>query len=168
LAGVSQPGDAIRPFMSMREGDANPMVLVVDDEPLIRWALAEALGDAGYEVREAETGAATLEVLGTCGGPLVVVLDLNLPDVTDLTLLRHIVDRRPDVPILMMTARILPEMRADAHRLGAAAWVGKPFDVQNVVDSVADIWARRQAQPQQREDRSDVPAVPHRSGLAAG
>src|SRR5580700_10098076 len=66
-----------------------PTVLVIDDEPLIRWSLGEAIREAGYAVRAAATGADAKAVLATLAGqPLVIVLDLRLPDVVDLSLLR--------------------------------------------------------------------------------
>src|SRR5262245_19127751 len=71
-----------------RENVPNPVVLVVDDEALIRWSLSEALAEFGYEVRQAASGVEAIEALKRCAtDPLVVLLDLRLPDVADLSLL---------------------------------------------------------------------------------
>ena len=94
-------------------------MLVVDDEALIRWSLSEGLADAGYAVRQAASGAEALRALETSGKePLIVVLDLRLPDVHDLSLLRKIRARRPEVPVLMMTAHGTADDAREATRLG--------------------------------------------------
>ena len=119
-----------------------PMVLIVDDEPLIRWSLCEGLTDAGYAVKQAATGAEAREMLAASGDdPLVVVLDLRLPDVTDLSLLRHIRARRPDVPVVMMTAHGSADDARQATSLGAFRFVIKPFDVSEMIGLVGDAWA---------------------------
>ncbi len=74
-------------------------VLVVDDELLIRWAIAETLGAAGHTVIEAEDGAAALRALSGDGRAVdAVVLDYRLPDSNDLSLLTRIQTSRPGVP----------------------------------------------------------------------
>jgi len=119
-----------------------PVVLVVDDEPLIRWSLSEGLTDVGYVVKQAGTGAEVREVItATKDDPLVVVLDLRLPDVSDLSLLRDIRTRRPDVPVLMMTAHGTPDDARQATRLGVFKFLTKPFDVHTLVDLVGEAWA---------------------------
>ena len=65
-----------------------PRVLVVDDEPLIRWSLAEALGERGYSVVEAGTGREAIDEVLASSEPFgVIVLDLRLPDSDNLSLL---------------------------------------------------------------------------------
>src|SRR6185369_6312451 len=121
-----------------REIPPTPTVLVVYDEALIRWALSEGLSDAGYPVKLAATGADALATVRASEGlPLVVVLDLRLPDVADLSLLRQIRAARPDVPVIMMTAHGSSEDAAEALRIGAVKFVGKPFDVTEFVRLVA-------------------------------
>jgi two-component system nitrogen regulation response regulator GlnG len=118
-----------------------PVVLVVDDEALIRWALSEGLAESGYLVREAANGAeARAAMAASRAQPLVVVLDLRLPDVSDLSLLAEIRAARPDAPILMMTAHGTADHCAEALRLGARAFISKPFDVRDVVRQVGAIW----------------------------
>jgi DNA-binding NtrC family response regulator len=119
-----------------------PVVLVVDDEPLIRWSLSEALSDHGYAVRQAASGAeARQELEASSGEPLVVLLDLRLPDVVDLSLLRDIRARRPDAPVVMMTAHGSDEDARNARRLGVFKFVTKPFDVGEMIDLVGEAWS---------------------------
>jgi len=118
-----------------------PVVLVVDDEPLIRWSLSEGLTDSGYVVRLAGNAAearAALSILGR--QPLVVLLDLRLPDVVDLSLLAEIRSRWPDVRVVMMSAHGTADDVNRATDLGAIRFVEKPFDVTEVVKIVGEAW----------------------------
>lgn len=122
----------------------NPVVLVVDDEALIRWSLCEGLTDAGYDVRNAASGADAIAELTACGpGPLVVLLDLRLPDVSDLSLLRRIRAARPDAPVLLLTAAGTPDEMAAARHLGVAFFLQKPFDIGEIVRLVGATWKNR-------------------------
>lgn len=118
----------------MMLGKLPRQVLVVDDEALIRWSISEALTDAGWIVRQAATGAearATVDTLDGC--PFVVLLDLRLPDVADLSLMREFRTHRPDVPIVIMTAHGTPEQARVAREAGVYRVVDKPFDIASVV-----------------------------------
>jgi len=118
----------------MMLGKLPRQVLVVDDEALIRWSVSEALADAGWIVRQAATGAearAAADRLQGC--PFVVLLDLRLPDVADLSLMRDLRTHRPDVPIVIMTAHGTPEQTRDAREAGVYRVVDKPFDIGTVV-----------------------------------
>lgn len=128
-----------------KEKVPTPVVLVVDDEVLIRWSLSEGLSDSGFVVRQASTGSEARTVLQAFAGePLVIVLDLRLPDVADLSLLCDLRLLRPDVPIIMMTAHGSPEDAARARELGVFRFIDKPFDVSKVVELVEEAWAQRQ------------------------
>jgi DNA-binding NtrC family response regulator len=109
-------------------------VLVVDDEALIRWSISEGLADAGWTVRQAANGAdARKAVHALAGQPFVIVLDLRLPDVSDLSLVREIRAARPDVPMIVMTAHGTNDDAAQALEAGVFSFVGKPFDVGEIV-----------------------------------
>jgi two-component system nitrogen regulation response regulator GlnG len=126
------------------ENSPAPIVLVVDDEALIRWALSEGLTELGYPVRLAATGSEARAAVAACGQlPLVVLLDLRLPDVRDLSLLQEIRAMRPDAPVLMMTAHGAAAEAAEAERLGAYRFLGKPFDVGEMVRLVGEAWQNR-------------------------
>ena len=114
-------------------------ILVVDDEPLIRWSLAETLGDLGHSVIEAGDGETALRAL-TGGDTLfdVVLLDYRLPDSNDLKLLSTIRQIAPHSAVIMMTAYGTPEVIHDALELGAYRVVPKPFEVHDMAELVLE------------------------------
>src|SRR5262245_7308147 len=106
-------------------------VLIVDDEPTIRWVLAEALRGWDYETVEAESGAATLAAIVT-ERPAAVSLDLNLPDICGLDLLRTDHPRRRHTAVIMITAETLYEIAVAALRGGADDFIGKPINLEEL------------------------------------
>ena len=117
-------------------------MLVVDDEPLIRWSLAEVLSKGGHTVTEAGDAKETLRVVTrTANPPDVILLDYRLPDSNDLGLLAAIKRELPEIPIILMTAHGSPEIRAGALALGAYCVVSKPFEVQDLVTLVQQVRA---------------------------
>jgi len=106
------------------------VVLIVDDEPLIRWAIGETLEHRGYEVCEAGDARSTMHAFGPGSGPVdLVLLDLWLPDAVDLGVLSNIRRLSPRTPVIVMTSHGTREITMDAHRLGAFAVVDKPFEL---------------------------------------
>lgn len=117
-------------------------VLVVDDEALIRWFVAESLETAGHQVLEAGSAREALAYFADGrGGVSVVVLDLKLPDSSDLGLLRRIQELSPGSRIILMTAHGTPDVLDEALRAGAFAVLPKPFDVTKVQGLVKDALA---------------------------
>ena len=114
-------------------------VLVVDDEALIRWSLAESLTNAGYHVLEAPDRQSALKFFTKSqDGACVVLLDLRLPDSQDLSLLRHIRAVAPDCRVIVMTAHGTPELMEEALRGGAFRVVDKPFDLDLMIGLVGE------------------------------
>jgi DNA-binding NtrC family response regulator len=109
-------------------------VLVVDDEPLIRWSLKKGLTKRGHAVVEAETAASALESIVTAPDRFsVVILDDRLPDRQDLSLLADVRRLLPKATVVMMTAYGDAEMRSGALALGARAVIDKPFQVSQLI-----------------------------------
>ena len=96
-------------------------MLVVDDEPLVRWAIAETLGAAGYEIHEAGDADGACARARSARRADVVLLDLRLPDCDDLEPARDRLRLAPEATVILMTAFGTPEIRERALRLGAAA-----------------------------------------------
>ncbi len=122
-------------------------VLVVEDEGLIRWSIAETLSSAGHTVIEADSGAAAIQELTNGHGPIdAVVLDYRLPDSNDLRLLASVRRLAPASPVILMTADGGPEVARGALDLGAYTVMNKPFEMQDLeaflVQACADQGAR--------------------------
>jgi DNA-binding NtrC family response regulator len=117
-------------------------VLIVDDEPLLRWSLSETLAECGCEVTETSDGRATTSLLKDIRRAFdVVLLDYRLPDSDDLSLLASIRQLWPQTPVVLMTAYSSPEVVRGALELGAFRVLSKPFEMGDIVSLVAD--ARR-------------------------
>jgi two-component system, NtrC family, response regulator AtoC len=122
-----------RDFPHAAEKSTVARVLVVDDESLIRWSLAETLAAIGYQVTEAKDGASAVQACASPrGGADVVLLDLRLPDTDALRILAAMRQLSPEVPVIVMTAFGTPELLNEALRLGAFAVIDKPFDMSDI------------------------------------
>ena len=110
-------------------------VLVVEDELLIRWAIAETLAGAGHVVIEAQDASSAVQALVDSAEPFdAVILDYRLPDSDDLTLLATIRKLSPQSPVIFMTAYGTPEITQQALDLGVYRVLSKPFDVSVLQD----------------------------------
>jgi len=112
-------------------------VLVVDDEPLICWSLAETLRDCGDLVTEAESGEAAIR--GLQPDPDVVLLDYHLSDSHDLGLLSKVRRLAPHSRVILMTAHWTPELAENALAIGASDVISKTLDVRDVPALVHDL-----------------------------
>ena len=113
-------------------------ILVIEDEPLIRWSIAETLGDEGHTVMEATDAASAVRALEKEVGIDIVLLDYQLPDSNDLGLLAKVRRLQPESAVVMMTAHDTADMIDGALALGAYRVVGKPFDMHTLESLVVD------------------------------
>lgn len=121
---------------------ARRRVLIVDDERLLRWSVAETLAARGYEIAEATDGRTAMQEFGDGKGTDLVLLDLRLPDVSDLRLLARMREKRPRVPIVLMTAFPTREIVEEASALGACILI-KPFELDQLAERVEGALMRR-------------------------
>ena len=105
-------------------------ILVIDDEPPIRKLLRMGLTSQGYQVLEAPNGKAALELLAK--QPNLVILDLGLPDIDGLELLRRIRHRQENLPIVVLSSRGDEPGKVAALDLGADDYVTKPFGMDEL------------------------------------
>jgi two-component system, OmpR family, KDP operon response regulator KdpE len=106
-------------------------ILVVDDEPPIRKLLRTGLDTQGYEVLQAPNGKAALEQLAS--KPDLVILDLGLPDVDGLELLKKIRGLQNSLPIVVLSSRGDEVGKVAALDLGADDYVTKPFGMEELL-----------------------------------
>jgi two-component system KDP operon response regulator KdpE len=106
-------------------------VLVVDDEPPIRKLLRMGLSAQGYDVLDASNGKTALELLDE--KPNLVILDLGLPDIDGLELLRRIRHRQEGLPVVVLSSRGDEAGKVAALDLGADDYVTKPFGMDELL-----------------------------------
>ena len=116
-------------------------ILVVDDEPSIVDAVATALRDEGFEVREEVTGRGALSAAAEFE-PDLIVLDWMLPDVEGIEVGRRLRESGSRTAILFLTAKDAVENKVDALRAGGDDYVTKPFSLAEVVARVQAILRR--------------------------
>jgi DNA-binding response OmpR family regulator len=106
--------------------EAARRLLIVEDEPRVASFLVKGLKAQGFSVDHVTTGA---DALARCeeDGPRLIVLDLGLPDIDGLEVLRRLRDAGNEVPVIILTARGSDEDRRSSRALGAVAYITKPF-----------------------------------------
>lgn len=130
-ASVVGGNDATR--MVVRRGDGSAIhVLVVDDEPVLAELVSMALRYEGWEIATAGDGATAI-ALARQNPPDVVVLDVMLPDMSGLEVLRRLREQIPGLPLLLLTAKDSVEDRIAGLTAGGDDYVTKPFSLEEVV-----------------------------------
>ncbi len=117
----------------MHRADGKPVrVLVVDDEPVLAELVSMALRYEGWDIATAGDGATAIE-LARENPPDVVVLDVMLPDMSGLDVLRRLRELKPGLPLLLLTAKDSVEDRIAGLTAGGDDYVTKPFSIEEVV-----------------------------------
>ncbi|MGH3853492.1 MAG: response regulator transcription factor [Pseudonocardiaceae bacterium] len=117
----------------LRRADGGPVrVLVVEDEVSLAELLTMALRYEGWDVRSAGTGASAVRTAREFG-PDLAVLDIMLPDVDGLEVLRRLRAGAPKLPVLFLTAKDAVEDRIAGLTVGGDDYVTKPFSLEEVV-----------------------------------
>ena len=124
-------------------------ILVVEDEPLLREGLSDLLGGAGHSVESVADGLAALD-RGADPSIDLLILDLMLPEIDGVTVCRRLRELRPQLPILMLTARVTEDDKVQGLLAGADDYVTKPFGTRELL-------ARVEALGRRLEARADSP-----------
>ena len=140
-------------------------LLVVEDDPEIAYLLSVVLGGRDRQVVVAHTGEQARSALESDDIDLVV-LDLILPDVDGRSLLTEVREhpRTAAVPVVVLTARARPDTRQDCYRLGADAFVEKPFDPDQLAADVT-VRLQRAAAAERAAHRDALTGLLNRVGL---
>ncbi|MBI1949590.1 MAG: sigma-54-dependent Fis family transcriptional regulator [Deltaproteobacteria bacterium] len=120
-------------------------ILVCDDEAMIRESLEEHLRSEGYEVTLAVDGDQALRLIDDAQ-PDALILDLKMPRVDGLEVLRALQGKGVTLPSIVITARAGFEGAVDAIKLGALGYLQKPFDLREVSHQLAQFFERRRLQ----------------------
>jgi len=110
-------------------------ILVVDDEPGMRALFSFMLGAKGYGVRTAGSGQEALQNVQSSPCDLVF-LDVRMPYMDGLEILRALKQIRPNIPVIMMTGYAVEQLLDDAMREGAKGYLRKPFTVEELMNSI--------------------------------
>lgn len=123
----------------------SPRALVVDDEVAVRYVLSEELGDIGYECVEASDGQSALEQLADQEFQ-VVMLDMRMPGMSGLEVMKRIRTSYPDTCVIMVSAQGNPEVAdREVRSMGADAFVPKPWYSEDLHATIERAVQRRVA-----------------------
>ncbi len=123
--------------MALPAATVSKRILIVDDEILVASVLQDVLKHQGYAVELASGGEAGLKALRRERADLIL-LDINMPGMNGLEVLKLVTEQYPDLPVVMVTALTDDTALSTAMRDGAYAWLAKPFDINelgHVVDA---------------------------------
>ncbi len=112
-------------------------ILIVDDDPAVRWTLAHAVRGSGYDPLEAGTAAAAL-TLFDAEQPALTLLDINLPDQSGLSVLQTLRERDPEAMVIMITTDVHVENTIAALRGRAYDFLGKPVNLEELEVRIAN------------------------------
>ena len=102
-------------------------MLIIEDEPDIQECLRDFFSSRGFSVTTAFSGEEALERLEE-GSAEVILLDILLPGISGLEVLKRIKEIRPRTKVIMVTGLSHPTLRVEAQACGASGYVTKPFD----------------------------------------
>jgi len=111
------------------------MILVADDEPLIRQVLRTLLVSAGFRVREAASGEEGLAVIAE-DPPSLIIADIHMPGNDDLSFVRSVAAKHPGLPVILLTAYPSVNTAVESVNLSVVAYLVKPPDASRVLDAV--------------------------------
>lgn len=139
-------------------------ILLADDDAELRLVLRKLLGDEGFEIEEVTRGDDVVAALEREDPPDLVLMDVRMPNGMDgLEVLRALRTRGPrPMPVIVMTAYSTANVAIEATQLGAFDYVIKPFDLDQLLDTVERFFAR------QRSGQDDVAISSPDSKLDAG
>ncbi|NOY85717.1 MAG: sigma-54-dependent Fis family transcriptional regulator [Deltaproteobacteria bacterium] len=111
-------------------------VLIIEDDQSMRWVLEKSLTKEGYLVETASGGIDGLSIARR-HNPDLVILDILIPDMDGLTVLKRIKESKPSLPVLIITAQNIMSNAIEAMRHGAFDYLPKPFDIPVLLEYVA-------------------------------
>jgi two-component system, NtrC family, nitrogen regulation response regulator GlnG len=112
-------------------------VWIVDDDSSIRWVLEKALTNAHFNCVSFTSGQEVIDALDAhVQKPAVLISDIKMPGLDGFTLLHHVKEQMPNLPVIIMTAHSDLDAAVNAYQKGAYDYIPKPFDVDEVIQLV--------------------------------
>ncbi len=122
-----------------------PDILIIDDDPIMREALAEVLEDEGYRVRKAANGSEGLAAVRSAT-PALVITDIHMPGANGAIVIAMLNEAHPGIPVIAISGLFKSGQGLDADAaiaLGAARALAKPFKCGDLVRAVAELLRSR-------------------------
>jgi len=134
----------------------NPLILVVDDEPDIRELIKDILEDENYEVRIAADGQEAQQIFNE-QQPDLILLDIWMPDIDGISLLKEFKQQNKNVTIVMMSGHGTIETAVEATRLGASDFIEKPLSTAKLLRGVEQALENRAKQASIQKELAQIP-----------
>ena len=128
-----------------------PRILVIDDEERMCWALERALSHEGYQVVTATRGLQGIK-LAKEAEPSMVIVDLKMPDIDGIEVLKEIKQMSPSIPVIMITAHGTIDTAIEAMKIGATDYIIKPFKLEEL-----KVLVKQALHPHNLEDQVQSP-----------
>ncbi|PIP72600.1 MAG: UDP-3-O-[3-hydroxymyristoyl] N-acetylglucosamine deacetylase [Nitrospinae bacterium CG22_combo_CG10-13_8_21_14_all_47_10] len=125
-------------------------ILIVDDEKNIVSSLTGILADEGYEVFKTGDGIEALEIIQT-DPPDLVLLDIWLPGMDGIEVLKTVKAYHPEIEVLIMSGHGTIDTAVKATKLGAQDFIEKPFSLDRITQSIADVLNNKRSTPRVHE-----------------
>jgi two-component system alkaline phosphatase synthesis response regulator PhoP len=138
--------------------NADGHILIVDDEASLRQTLARILQRAGFEVTTSTNGTEALALLSQHPFDLVY-LDIRMPDISGLDVLKTIHAKYPELPVILFTAQPDLNSAVEALRSGAIDYLLKPLKPQTIIERTRSILANKQKERRKRELQRQIDAL---------
>lgn len=117
-------------------------VLVIDDEPIVRTSSKRTLVPEGYDVTLADSGRTGIEMLERDTFD-VILLDLKMPDMGGIEVLKVIMERWPGTKVIIVTGYSTVDTAVEALRLGAYNHIEKPFTPDSLLTAVQEVFEKK-------------------------
>jgi DNA-binding NtrC family response regulator len=111
------------------------LLMVVDDDAITRQTMEDILTDEGYEVMLAQDGHDASEQLAR-RVPQLLLTDLEMPELNGERLIEHVRATHPQLPIVVLTSRLVIDARREAQRLGVTGYINKPIEIDTLLSIV--------------------------------
>jgi len=113
-------------------------LLIVDDEPNVVWFISKVCQPRGYETITAGSGVEALKYIQECGEKIdLVLLDLRMPGMGGMEVLKSIRKFQPDLPVIILTA--LHDKKSDCEKLGIEAFMKKPYSLEELYSRIESV-----------------------------
>ncbi len=117
-------------------------ILIVDDEPNVLWFISKVCQPMGYATLTAGSGMEALKVIQECGEKIdLVLLDLKMPGMGGIEVLKSMRKYKPDIPVIILTA--LHDKKDECEKLGIEAFMKKPYSLENLYQRIETIIERK-------------------------